>query len=169
MLLATGHQPLQTAVAEFNREALLEALKAAAQMRGLLKTSRRRKPLALVGLNPHAGEDGLIGREEVWFREVMKASRLPVEGPLVPDAAFLPQNWDKYSVYVCPYHDQGLIPFKMIHGFQSGVHLTLGLPFVRTSVDHGTAKDLFGKGKANPGSMLEALRAAIHLSKEKAL
>jgi 4-hydroxy-L-threonine phosphate dehydrogenase PdxA len=88
-------------------------------------------------------------------------------GPLVPDAAFLPENWPHFSVYICPYHDQGLIPFKMAHGFNEGVHITLGLPFVRTSVDHGTAKNLVGKNKAKFGSMKKAIELAVRLAKEK--
>jgi 4-hydroxythreonine-4-phosphate dehydrogenase len=109
----------------------------------------------------------LIGDQEAWFRQVIdRHERLGVAGPLVPDAAFLRENWKKYAVYVCPYHDQGLIPFKMIHGFRGGVHLTLGLPFVRTSVDHGTAKDIFGKNKAESGSMRDAILTAIRLAKE---
>jgi 4-hydroxythreonine-4-phosphate dehydrogenase len=120
--------------------------------------------LAIVGVNPHAGEQGLLGDEEALLRQLLGAD---VRGPLVPDAAFLPANWGLYSVYVCPYHDQGLIPFKLVHGFDSGVHMTLGLPFIRTSVDHGTAKDIFGKNKARAGSMKDAITTAIRLAKEK--
>ena len=111
---------------------------------------------------------GLIGGEELWMRTC--AGRIPraSRGRWFPTPAFIPANWRRYSVYVCPFHDQGLIPFKMVHGFNSGVHLTLGLPFVRTSVDHGTAKDFFGKNKAQHGSMKEALLMAVRLSKETA-
>jgi 4-hydroxythreonine-4-phosphate dehydrogenase len=122
-------------------------------------------PIGLLGLNPHAGDSGLIGQEEQTV--ISKAMKqlfelgIPVVGPLVPDAAFQKENWGKYSTFVACYHDQGLIPFKSIHGFDSGVHLTLGLSLKRTSVDHGTAKDIFGKNKANPGSMVSALRWAI--------
>jgi 4-hydroxythreonine-4-phosphate dehydrogenase len=137
-------------------------------MRKVLPTKVARRPMALVGVNPHAGENGLIGKEEIWMAKLIRQSqsRHPIEGPLVPDSAFLPKNWGRYSLYVVPYHDQGLIPFKMIHGFDSGVHLTLGLPFVRTSVDHGTAKELFAKDKARFGSMQDALLTAIRLIKE---
>ena len=83
--------------------------------------------------------------------------------PMVPDVAFSKDNWQKYSFYVCPYHDQGLIPFKMINGNDTGVHITAGLPFIRTSVDHGTAKDIFNKNRANPGSMVDAIKLAINL------
>ena len=91
---------------------------------------------------------------------------IKIEGPLVPDYAFFKENCKKYSVYVTPYHDQGLIPFKMIHGRESGVHITMGLPFIRTSVDHGTAKNIFGQNKADATSMYEALDWAIRLSKK---
>jgi 4-hydroxythreonine-4-phosphate dehydrogenase len=95
----------------------------------------------------------------------LQGQKTSVLGPLVPDAAFHETNWKKYSFFVSLYHDQGLIPFKMAHGFGSGVNLTLGLPIWRTSVDHGTAKDLFGKNKADPGSMQDALAWAMLLSK----
>jgi 4-hydroxythreonine-4-phosphate dehydrogenase len=169
VVLATGHQPLAAALAQLNPERLSKAVMAALQLRSLLPPAKVSLPLAVVGVNPHAGEGGLLGKDEIWFKKIvadLKAKKLAIEGPLAPDAAFLPGNWPRHSVYICPYHDQGLIPFKMIHGFDSGVHLTLGLPFVRTSVDHGTAKDLYGKNQARPGSMKDALTAAIRLSKE---
>ena len=168
VVLATGHRSLARAVTEVNPVRLTHAIQAAGQLRAILPATQAALPLALVGINPHAGESGLIGKEEIWFSKLVRDLQpsLDIDGPLVPDSAFLPANWKRYSVYICPYHDQGLIPFKMIHGFDSGVHLTLGLPFVRTSVDHGTAKDLFGKNKAKHGSMKDALSAAIRLSKE---
>jgi 4-hydroxythreonine-4-phosphate dehydrogenase len=166
VVLATGHEPLENAIHNLSMQKLAGALRAAAVLKGVLPPVKRKRPIALVGVNPHAGEEGLIGSQEGWFRGLMDSVKHDVgriAGPLVPDAAFLPDNWLRYSVYVCPYHDQGLIPFKMIHGFNSGVHITLGLPFVRTSVDHGTAKDLFGKNKAQHGSMKEAIALAVKL------
>jgi 4-hydroxythreonine-4-phosphate dehydrogenase len=164
VVLATGHQPLTDALRGLTPEKFLAALQAAAQLRELLPAAKKKLPMAIVGVNPHAGEGGLFGNEEDWLRRF--ADQKLVMGPLVPDAAFLPQNWNRYSVYLCPYHDQGLIPFKMVHGFTGGVHLTLGLPFVRTSVDHGTAKEIFGRNKAQAGSMKDALNAAMQLAKE---
>lgn len=121
------------------------------------------KPIGLLGLNPHAGEEGLLGKEETQIlSSIVKQHPSSVEGPLVPDVAFQENFWNKYSCYLCLYHDQGLIPFKMIHKNQ-GVHVTLGLPFVRTSVDHGTAKDIFGQNKANSSSMSKAIQKAITL------
>lgn len=167
VVLVTGHMGLKDVSSALSAELIHQALLAADALRSLLPGRRQRLPVALVGLNPHAGEAGLIGQEESdLFLPALaqtRASHVDVIGPLVPDAAFFPENWKKYSVFVCPYHDQGLIPFKMIHGQDSGVHITMGLPFVRTSVDHGTAKSLFGKNKANPNSMYEALVWAIKL------
>lgn len=168
VVLATGHLPLEQALRQLSVKKLGLAIEAANQLRQLLPRARAKRPLALVGINPHAGEEGLIGRQEIAQLKLLKrlAPRFKIIGPLVPDVAFLPPNWKKHSVYICPYHDQGLIPFKLVHGFNSGVHLTLGLPFVRTSVDHGTAKDIFGKNKAQYGSMKDAILAAIQLCKE---
>jgi 4-hydroxythreonine-4-phosphate dehydrogenase len=166
VVLATGHKPLREALNDFSVAKLTKAIVAARQLRSILPRARQSLPLALVAVNPHAGEGGLIGSEEGWMRALAKDD---VRGPLVPDGAFLPKNWKAYSVYICPYHDQGLIPFKLAHGFKGGVHLTLGLPFVRSSVDHGTAKELFGKKKAESGSMKDALLTAIRLGISKEL
>jgi len=147
----------------------LSALESANKLRLQLPVAQQKKPIAVLGLNPHAGEDSLIGTEErdIISRALTEAlkAKIPVAGPLVPDAAFFEENWKKYSVYLAMYHDQGLIPFKTVHGQKSGVHISLGLPFVRTSVDHGTAKDIFGKYKAIANSMLDAVQACIKLAK----
>lgn len=168
VVLASGHVPLAQVPRVLSEKSLRETLRLALAFRTRLPRALRGKPIGLLGLNPHSGEDGLIGREELSvFRNVLSSHRGAVVGPLVPDAAFQRRFWGRYSMYVAPYHDQGLIPFKMIHGQSSGAHLTLGLPFVRTSVDHGTAKDLFGKNKADCGSMLDALSWADSLTKER--
>lgn len=158
VLLATDHIPLMQVEKHLLKTGLKPVLTAAAQMHTLLNA---KKPIAVLGLNPHAGEKNLIGgSESKLFRSLPRN----VEGPIVPDAAFLKKNRARYSLFVCLYHDQGLIPFKMHHGQDSGVHLTLGLPFVRTSVDHGTAEDLYNKNLANPASMLEAINLNLQLS-----
>ncbi|MBW1740049.1 MAG: 4-hydroxythreonine-4-phosphate dehydrogenase PdxA [Deltaproteobacteria bacterium] len=122
-----------------------------------------RPKLAVAALNPHAGENGLFGDEEI--RVISPAlcqaaeSGVRVSGPHPPDTLFhwaLKGRWD---AVVCMYHDQGLIPFKMVH-FSGGVNVTLGLPIVRTSVDHGTAYDIAGTGEADPGSLVAAVRMA---------
>lgn len=172
VVLASGHIALSDVSKKLTVDVLKVAIARANALRGVLPTRQRTKPLALVGLNPHAGELGLIGNEEQdVFRKAFRwahSRKITMIGPLVPDAAFLRKNWSQYSVFICPYHDQGLIPFKMIHGAESGVHITLGLPFVRTSVDHGTAKDLFGLNKANPNSMADAIKWAIKFSSSEA-
>jgi 4-hydroxythreonine-4-phosphate dehydrogenase len=172
VLLATGHIPVSEVSEKLTASRLESALRAAESLRLVLDKKPAGRPLALLGLNPHAGEDGLIGKEESKVhRQALEAAResgIAVEGPLVPDAAFFPANWKKFSVFVANYHDQGLIPFKMIHGQEAGIHVTLGLPFVRTSVDHGTAKDIFGKNKADPSSMRLAIEWAIRLCRSSA-
>ncbi|MNJ91056.1 4-hydroxythreonine-4-phosphate dehydrogenase 2 [compost metagenome] len=169
VLLTTGHIPISQVAKHLSFSKLAEALINANNLRRTLPKTQAKKPIAVLGLNPHAGEQGLIGAEELLLfphlAEFAKEKKIPVVGPLIPDAAFFPENWKKYSVFIALYHDQGLIPFKMIHGQDSGVHISTGLPFVRTSVDHGTAKDIFGKNKANPNSMVDAIRWSINLAR----
>ncbi len=169
VLLLSAHLAIGDVLKEIKTENLERAINAAEQLRRWLPKKSQRRPLAILGLNPHAGEEGLIGSEEqnihIPLIKKLSASGMNIVGPLVPDAAFFKENWQKYSVYVANYHDQGLIPFKMIHGQDSGLHITMGLPFVRTSVDHGTAKNIFGRNKANPASMKLALEWALHLAR----
>lgn len=117
--------------------------------------------LKLLGLNPHAGDQGLIGKDDDDLKEWIRDYHEYIEGPLASDSAFVDFKNHK-TTFLSLYHDQGLIPFKMAHGF-TGYHCTLGLPFVRTSVDHGTGKELFGKNLANEKSMLDALLGAYQL------
>ncbi len=119
--------------------------------------------IAVTGVNPHAGEGGLFGDEE---REIVRpaidrvrAAGHDVTGPLPADTAFVRHRAEEFDAVLAMYHDQGLIPVKLL-AFGGGVNVTLGLPFVRTSPDHGTAFDLAGRGRADPSSMLEALRLA---------
>lgn len=165
VLLATAHLPYAQVPRVLRTGALSRALDQAHALRKILPSHQKRKPVALLGLNPHAGEGGVLGCEELlFFSPLLKRHKRTVVGPLAPDVAFKRENWDHYSVYVCSYHDQGLIPFKLVHGQKSGYHLTFGLPFIRTSVDHGTAFDIFGKNKADPSSMLEAIRACLNMT-----
>ena len=172
VLLATGHLSIDEVSRAVTTARLEKAILAADQLRSVLDKKQARRPLALLGLNPHSGEAGMIGHSEQKIHakalEFAAEKKITIEGPLVPDAAFSPKNWKRYSVFVANYHDQGLIPFKMIHGQESGIHVTMGLPFVRTSVDHGTAKDIFGKDKADPRSMIQALEWAIRLGRASA-
>ncbi|HEY1661618.1 MAG TPA: 4-hydroxythreonine-4-phosphate dehydrogenase PdxA [Verrucomicrobiae bacterium] len=137
-------------------------------MRGIL---RRAPKLAICGLNPHAGEHGLFGNhEEERFIEpaVAKArqKKIQIDGPLPPDAAFTTAQRKKYDAIICIYHDQGHIPFKML-AFDTGVNVTLGLPIIRTSVDHGTAFDIAWQGKADPTSLYSAIKVAANMARSK--
>ena len=124
--------------------------------------------IAVAGLNPHSGEGGLFGREEeVHIAPAIleaKSRGLDVVGPLSPDTVFYRAREGEFDLVVAMYHDQGHIPLKLL-GFFEGVNVTLGLPIVRTSVDHGTAFDKAGKGTANPGSLTRAIRLAVRLAK----
>ena len=134
-----------------------------------LKRILGRKPkLVVLGLNPHAGEGGLFGNKEEETLIVPAVERattagIDIEGPIPPDTGFLPWRREQTDGYVCMYHDQGLIPFKAFN-FDSGVNVTLGLPMVRTSVDHGTALDIAWQGKADVSSFISAVKLAAGLS-----
>lgn len=160
VVLATGHIPISQISSSLRLDTVSRAVMAARQLSSLLPRAQARRPIALLGLNPHAGDQGLIGSEEEGFLKSVVKKERHLMGPLVPDVAFQKDYWKKYSCYIACYHDQGLIPFKAVHGHESGVHLTLGLTLKRTSVDHGTAKDIFGKNRANPNSMYEAIKWA---------
>lgn len=123
--------------------------------------------IAVAGINPHAGENGIFGNEEIEkiipAVRNMKARGFNVEGPIPPDTVFLQAVNGKYDIVVAMYHDQGHIPLKLL-GFNSGVNVTVGLPFIRTSVDHGTAFEIAWQGKANENSMVEAIKLSIILA-----
>lgn len=128
--------------------------------------------LAVAGLNPHAGEGGAMGSEEMTVIEPaldqLKAGGVAVRGPLPADTMFHPVARAGYDVALTMYHDQGLVPLKMLD-FARGVNVTLGLPFVRTSPDHGTAYDIAGTGKADPSSLIEAIKLAGQMAKARGL
>ncbi|WP_035240611.1 4-hydroxythreonine-4-phosphate dehydrogenase PdxA [Desulfobacter vibrioformis] len=119
--------------------------------------------LAVAGLNPHAGEQGMFGNEEadIILPAIIQAREKGVDiaGPYPPDTVFFNAVEGRFDAVICMYHDQGLIPFKLVH-FRDGVNTTIGLPIIRTSVDHGTAYDIAGKGIADPTSMKEAIKMA---------
>jgi 4-hydroxythreonine-4-phosphate dehydrogenase len=126
------------------------------------------RPRILVsGLNPHSGESGHLGREdgEIIAPAIAAAARegIQASGPVPADTLFVPERLKQADAVLAMYHDQGL-PVLKYASFGRGVNVTLGLPFVRTSVDHGTALDLAGTGKADPGSLIEAVKLAIELS-----
>lgn len=127
--------------------------------------------IAVAGLNPHAGESGKMGMEEIELitptLDALRAEGFDITGPLSADTMFHPAARARYDVAVCMYHDQALIPIKTLD-FSGGVNVTLGLPFVRTSPDHGTAFDIAGTGKADATSMIAALRMAAQMAKARA-
>ncbi|MDX9731754.1 MAG: 4-hydroxythreonine-4-phosphate dehydrogenase PdxA [Bdellovibrionales bacterium] len=162
LVLATDHIPLNAVEKALSTDVVQRALRNADALRALLPKTQSKKPICVLGLDPHAGEQGLIGSFDAKLRRLLSGKG--ILGPMPADSAFTPEQRAKVSVFVALYHDQGLIPFKMLHGQGSGFQISLGLPFIRTSVDHGTACDLFGKNKANPGSMKDAIQAAISLA-----
>ncbi len=138
--------------------------------RAAMTRIRGREPKMVVcGLNPHAGESGLFGNREeetiiVPAIEIAREAGAKLVGPLPPDTSFLDWRRAETDAYICMYHDQGLIPLKAL-AFDEAINVTLGLPIVRTSVDHGTALDIAWQGKANPGSLVEAVRLAARLAR----
>ena len=130
-----------------------------------------RPRIAVAGLNPHAGEEGAMGSEDdAVVRPAVKqlqAEGIDARGPLPADSMFHPAARAQYDVALCTYHDQALIPIKTL-AFDNAVNVTLGLPFVRTSPDHGTAFDIAGSGRADPSSLIAALRLAARLSERAA-
>lgn len=163
--LFSHHKPLREAVSAVRAEALLDFFRNL--KRGLERLPGGPFRLFLAGLNPHAGEDGGLGREEIEeIRPALEKAAgegILVSGPFPPDTLFLQALGKNDVVAVALYHDQGLIAFKLA-AFATGVNVTLGLPFVRTSPDHGTALDIAGKGVADPRSMEEAVRLAAAFS-----
>ncbi|QOZ25557.1 4-hydroxythreonine-4-phosphate dehydrogenase PdxA [Bradyrhizobium sp. CCBAU 51753] len=123
--------------------------------------------LAIAGLNPHAGEDGTLGMEDIEIIapavEILRRGGVDARGPLPPDTMFHAAARKTYDCAICPLHDQALIPIKTV-AFEDAVNVTLGLPFIRTSPDHGTAFDIAGTGKANPSSLVAALRLAARMA-----
>mgnify|MGYP003336892426 CR=1 FL=1 len=161
VVLATQHVPIRHVADHLTLESIEIAIERADDACRLLELARRR--IAVCGLNPHAGEGGKIGREEMDIIEPAvnraRSRGIDVEGPYAADALFHRVFRGDYDAVVAMYHDQGLVPLKMI-GFETGVNWTLGLPFVRTSPDHGTAHDIAGRGIAEPSSMMAAIRLA---------
>ena len=127
--------------------------------------------LAVAGLNPHAGEDGALGTEEADIIAPaiarLRSDGIAVDGPAAADSLFHDAARQRFDAALCMYHDQALIPLKTLD-FESGVNVTLGLPFVRTSPDHGTALDIAGTGTANPRSLIEALKLAASMAAARA-
>ena len=166
VVLATVHVPLSQVPGLLTRELLDAIIDLTA--RELPRFGIERPRIALAGLNPHAGEDGLLGHEDVRvLRPAVEGGRtrgIAIDGPFPGDTIFGRATRGEFDVVIACYHDQGLIPVKLL-AFGHSVNVTLGLPIVRTSVDHGTAFDIAGKGVADPSSMIEAVLLAARLSK----
>jgi 4-hydroxythreonine-4-phosphate dehydrogenase len=165
--LVTTHVGYSDVPHLLSSERILQVIELTAEA---MRQIRRGEPkLVVCGLNPHAGEHGLFGggEEERLIVPAVHAARaqgINVRGPMPPDTAFLRQHRACTDAYVCMYHDQGLIPLKAL-AFDTAVNVTLGLPIVRTSVDHGTALDIAWTGQAQVGSLLEAVRLAALLAR----
>lgn len=170
VILATIHVSLQEAISQIKKERLLNIIKLAHQTMKKFGVANPR--IAVAGLNPHAGESGLFGQEEI--NEIVPAVNsardlgLNVSGPLPADTLFYRANKGDFDISVAMYHDQGCIPIKLI-GFETGVNITVGLPIIRTSVDHGTAYGRAGLklGTGNPASLIEAIKIATKLACER--
>jgi 4-hydroxythreonine-4-phosphate dehydrogenase len=162
----TIHLPLREAVARLSSDLIVTTARivdAALRTRFGIASPR----LAVSGLNPHAGEDGSLGTEDQMIVapavEILRGEGIEVRGPLPADTMFHDAARKTYDCAICMYHDQALIPIKTL-AFDDAVNVTLGLPFIRTSPDHGTAFDIAGTGKANPSSLIAALRLAARMA-----
>ncbi|MDN5786302.1 4-hydroxythreonine-4-phosphate dehydrogenase PdxA [Pseudorhodobacter sp.] len=166
----TIHIPIAQVPGALTAQALEETLRITHA--GLIRDFGLTAPrIAVAGLNPHAGEGGAMGNDEtaliIPVLDRLRAEGMQISGPLPADTMFHPAARARYDVAVCMYHDQALIPIKTID-FAGGVNLTLGLPFIRTSPDHGTAFDIAGKGIADPTSLIAALRMARNMAAARA-
>ena len=167
--LVSTHLSLQRAILKLKPGGIVRAGIHLAEL--LRRMGVRRPRIAVCGLNPHGGEQGLFGREEARvvapaIRQLRRKTRLPVAGPEPADTVFRRAMKGEFDGVVALYHDQGLIPAKLLD-FERTVNVTMGLPVVRCSPDHGTAFGLAGKGQARPDSLLEAVRLAVRLAKGK--
>lgn len=167
--VATGHIPLSRISAELTQSRIVKKIKL--MVKTLEQDFTIRKPkIAVLGLNPHAGDEGLLGDEEKLIIEpaILEANQAGILafGPYPADGFFAAAEYRRFDAVLAMYHDQGLIPFKTM-SFQSGVNFTGGLPIIRTSPDHGTAYNIAGKDKASPESMLTAIYMACDLYKQR--
>jgi len=162
VILLTDHIPLKKISIQKSR--LKELLFTALSSRFFLPKSLQKKKIAVLGLNPHSGEKGILGQEEEKILKPLLKKYSEIEGPLSPDSAFLKKNWKKYSFFISIYHDQGLIPFKLIHE-QKAFAQNLGLPFLRFGVVHGTGLDLKKKEICHDSYLIALKEAIKHIQK----
>jgi len=162
------HISLRQACDLVTKERVFKAIKIAHQGAKQMGISKPR--VAVAGLNPHAGEGGIFGQEEIYeIRPAIEAAiemGIEARGPIPSDSIFFRAMKGEFDIVVAMYHDQGHIPVKMF-GFKKGVNVTLGIPIIRTSVDHGTAYDIAGKGIADPQSLQEAIKLAVQIYKAR--
>jgi len=164
VILVTTHMALKDVFRNIKKDRVLRTIRLAHKAMGYFQTKAPR--IAVAALNPHAGEGRLFGTEE--WDEIMPAvieargEGLDVSDPLPADTLFHKAKERYYDIVVAMYHDQGLIPLKLL-AFGKAVNVTVGLPFIRTSVDHGTAYDIAGKDCADPGSLIEAIKMAVEM------
>jgi len=161
--LYTEHIPLREVAHQLSAEKITEFLL-------LLNKSVHRSPIGVLGLNPHAGDHGVLGDEERMIEEAIDRANRQIgstvfKGPLVPDVAFTPRSREVYKTIVAMYHDQGLAPLKALY-FDEGINVSLGLPIIRTSVDHGTAFDIAYENKAMILSYINAIKASVELQEQ---
>ena len=165
VVLVTIHMALRQAIAAVTFDAVLQTLRIAHQAAAAWQATPPR--IAVAGLNPHAGEGGLFGREEIETIapavQAAVAEGIRASGPYAPDTVFMRARRGEFDLVIAMTHDHGLIPVKYL-GVEDGVNVTLGLPFVRTSPDHGTAFDIAGQGRADPASLIAAARMARRLA-----
>ena len=167
--MVTTHVGYAEVPSKLTPERILNVIELTAE--ALRRIVRREPRLGVCGLNPHAGEHGLFGQDEEGrcvtpAIQQARARGIEAQGPLVPDAAFTTHVRRQFDAIVTLYHDQGHIPFKML-AFDTGVNLTLGLPIIRASVDHGTAFDIAWQGRANPASLISAIQVAADLAADQ--
>ena len=168
VVLITVHVPLKDVAALLSRELVDDTI--ALTVDAMKQFGKAKPKLALAGLNPHAGEEGVIGKEDGKILrpavENAQAKGVDISGPIPGDTVFVRAARGEFDCVIACYHDQGLIPVKLL-AFGHAINVTIGLPIIRTSVDHGTAFDIAGKGTADPGSMIEAVKLAAEMASSK--
>ena len=164
-LHVTCHKSLLEAIKLIKKEKIIEVINIGREH--MLKVNKTEPRIAVCGLNPHAGENGIFGSEEINeiipAVELLKKKGLNIVGPISPDIIFREAVEKKFDLVIANYHDQGHIPVKLLY-FDQSVNVTLGVPFIRTSVDHGTAFDIAYKNKASAKNMLNAIFYALKMS-----
>ena len=168
LILVSTHVAIKNISKNISKRNVLRAIKLAHKT--FITAAKKRPRIGVAGLNPHAGEHGIFGKEEIKsivpaIKEAQK-SGINAVGPISPDAVFNLANAGVYDIVVAMYHDQGLIPLKLL-SFNESVNVTVGLPIIRTSVDHGTGFDIAGKGIANPKSLIQAIKVAASFARAR--